>query len=109
MNAVPPQQVSEIVAKACPVEAYRGKRVLLIVPDHTRTAPVGLMFKTLHQQFAAATKAFDVLIALGTHPPMGEESICNRLDISIEDRRGKYRAVAFFNHEWDNPDALKEV
>ena len=26
---------------------YRGKKVLLIVPDGTRTAPVGMMFKAL--------------------------------------------------------------
>src|SRR5215813_8473542 len=109
MNVVSSQQVSEIIAKACPNENYRGKKVLLIIPDGTRTAPVGLMFKTLHQQIAAETKAFDILIALGTHPPMSEEAICGRLEISLEERRGQYRGVQFFNHEWDNPAALQEI
>src|SRR5258708_15353489 len=103
------QQVSEIIAKACPSETYRGKKVLLIVPDGTRTAPVGLMFKTLHKQIASATKSFDVLVALGTHRPMSEEPICGRLEISLDERRGQYRQVQFFNHEWDNPAALKEI
>jgi nickel-dependent lactate racemase len=102
-------QVGELVAKACPPENYRGKRILLIVPDQTRTAPVGLMFKILHAQIASATKAFDVLIALGTHPAMSEEAICGRLEISRDERGGKYRDVKFFNHEWDNPAALKEI
>src|SRR4051812_47415395 len=75
-------QVAEVIAEACSTENYRGKRILLIVPDGTRTAPVGLMFKTLHRQFAATTKAFDVLIALGTHQPMSEAAICQRLEIS---------------------------
>ena len=52
-NQLSDAQVAEIVAQACPVESYRGKRVLLIVPDGTRTAPVGLMFKTLHRQIGA--------------------------------------------------------
>src|SRR5262245_2328687 len=82
--------VSEVVLRACPAEDYRGKRVLLVVPDGTRTAPVGLMFRALHQQIAAATKSFDVLIALGTHPPMSEEAICERLELSVAERRGQY-------------------
>src|SRR4051812_3472709 len=102
-------QVAEVVGKVCSPDTYRGKKVLLIVPDGTRTAPVGLMFKTLHQQIGEATKAFDVLIALGTHPPMSEEAICGRLEISPTERRGQYKGVRFFNHEWDNPEALKEI
>ena len=69
-------QVADVVTQACPPKDYRGKRVLLIVPDGTRSAPVGLLFKTLHEQIADATKAFDVLIALGTHQPMSESAIC---------------------------------
>ena len=102
-------QVAEIIARACPAGICRARRVLLIVPDNTRTAPVGTMFKALHQQIASVTKAFDVLVALGTHPPMSEEAICGRLEISPEDRRGPYSKVQFFNHEWDNPEALQEI
>src|SRR6185369_15342169 len=109
MNVVSPQQVSEIIAKTCPADKYRGKKVLLIIPDGTRTAPVGLMFKTLHKQIGSATKAFDIMVALGTHQPMPEEAICVRLEISLDERRGQYRNVQFFNHEWDNPAALKDI
>jgi hypothetical protein len=38
----------EAVARACPAQACRRKRVLLIVPDGTRSAPIGLIFKALH-------------------------------------------------------------
>ena len=57
----------------------------------------------------SVTKAFDVLIALGTHQPMSEEAICGRLDISTQERRDTYGAVKFFNHQWDNPAALKSA
>ena len=102
-------QVAEVVARALPPANYRGKRVLLIVPDHTRTAPVGLLFQSIFAQIGEVTKELDVLVALGTHPPMSEEAICGRLEISVEQHRREFKKVRFFNHEWDNPAALKEV
>src|ERR1043165_3037928 len=106
-GAVSIQQVEQVVMQACPAESYRGKRVLLIVPDGTRTAPGGMMFKSLHRQLGGVTKALDVLIALGTHQPMSEAAICVRLEISAEERSGAYGKVGFFNHAWDNPAQLK--
>src|SRR5260221_14503603 len=92
-RAVSAAQVAEAVAKSCAPEKYRNQRVLLIVPDGTRTAPVGLVFRALHQQIAAATKAFDVMIALGTHQPMSDAAICQRLEISEPQRKADYGQV----------------
>jgi lactate racemase len=108
-QTVTPAQVAELMARVCPADHYRGKRVLFIVPDSTRTAPVGLMFQTLHRQIGEVTKALDVLIALGTHQPMSEPAICQRLEISESDRASTYRNVRFFNHAWNNPEALTRV
>jgi len=102
-------QVTDVIARACPPDAYRGQRVLLIVPDGTRTAPLGLIFKGLHEQIGATTRAFDVLVALGTHPPMSEAAICARLEISADERRDTYGKVRFFNHAWDDPSALRQI
>src|SRR5271154_6461218 len=102
-------EAAEAVARACPPAAYRGKRVLLIVPDGTRTAPIGLIFKALCAQIGAVTDQLDVMIALGTHQPMSETAICQRLEISLEERRGPYAKVVFHNHAWDNPAALQEI
>lgn len=103
------EQVAEVVSDLCPAADYVGKRVLLIVPDGTRTAPIGLIFKMLFDQISGATRKLDVMIALGTHQPMSEAAICARLDISPEDRRGLYHDVEFINHEWDNPGALRHI
>ena len=102
-------QVADVVAIACPPEAFRHKRVLVIVPDGTRTAPIGLVFKALHAHLAGVTDKLDVIIALGTHQPMSEAAICQRLEISLEERAGMYRKVAFHNHSWDQPAALREL
>jgi len=101
--------VRAIVEHACPPANYHGKRICLIVPDSTRTAPVGLMFKTLHAHLAAQVSKFDVMIALGTHPAMSEPAINARLEISAAERGSVYRDVEYINHEWDNPAALRHL
>ena len=103
------EEVDELVSQACPTKEYRGKRILLIVPDGTRTAPVGLVFKALFEQIGIATAALDVMIALGTHQPMADVAICARLEISPQERSAKYGTVRFFNHQWDNPAALRHI
>lgn len=108
-STVSVEQINHLVAQVCKPEDYRDKRVLVIVPDSTRTAPIGPVFAAIHEQIGAATKALDVMIALGTHPPMPEEAICKRLEITLEERRGKYARVQLLNHEWDNPDALRSI
>lgn len=102
-------QVRQLVAQSCPVADYRGRKVLLIIPDGTRTAPIGMMFKALFAAIGPETAAFDILIALGTHPPMSNEAICRRLEITLEQWCEDYSHVRFFNHEWDNPAALRSL
>ena len=102
-------QVAEVVASACPAEMFRHKRVLVIVPDGTRSAPVGAVFKALYAQLGSVAEKLDVLIALGTHQPMSEAAICQRLEISLDERKETYRNVAFHNHAWDQPAALREL
>jgi hypothetical protein len=88
----------------------RGKRVLAIVPDHTRTAPIGMMFRLLHEELSAVdAAAFDVLIALGTHPPMSDEAIHQRLGITAAERAGEYGRTKLFNHHWNDPGQLVSI
>jgi nickel-dependent lactate racemase len=87
-----------------------GKRVLAIVPDHTRTAPIDMMFRVLDGVVrGAGATAFDVLIALGTHPPMTDAAINARLGITSDERAGKYGRTKIFNHEWNNPAQLVSI
>jgi len=102
-------QVANAVAAACPTENFRQRRVLVIVPDGTRTGPVGVVFKALFAQIGHVTDKLDVLIALGTHQPMSEAAICQRLEISLEERRGAYGKVAFHNHAWDKQEELRQI
>ena len=106
---ITPEQVSEIIARGCPADELRGKRILLIVPDATRSCPLDIVFREVHRQLAGEAAALDVMVALGTHAPMSEEAICERLGISMEERKELFSKVRLINHEWDNPAALREV
>ena len=99
-------QVTDWITSNVPRSDYEGKRLLLIVPDATRTAPLPLLFETLHNHLGGAVTQLDVLVALGTHPAMPEADICKLMGISDEDRAGRFSNVGLFNHEWDNPDRL---
>ncbi|HYT94375.1 MAG TPA: lactate racemase domain-containing protein [Gemmataceae bacterium] len=102
-------QVRQIAAEALAPLNLAGKKVLLIVPDSTRTAPVGLLFSVIHDLIGNQTRALDVMIALGTHPPMSDAAINQRLEITAAERAGKYGRVRVLNHAWDNPEALAHV
>ncbi len=86
-----------------------GKRVLVIIPDHTRTAPIGEMFSLLYEALGEQAAALDFLIALGTHPPMSEEMICERVGLTAEQYRCTAPKVHFFNHLWKDPGTLTKV
>ncbi len=103
------EKVRILIARALPAADFAGKKMLLIVPDGTRSCPLGMLFKAVFEELGSATAALDVMIALGTHVPMSEQAICERLEITQDERGGKYAGVRFFNHEWDNPAALRTI
>lgn len=108
-GSVTAEQARALVAQALPPEDWRGQKVVLIIPDSTRTAPVGLMFKSIFDQIGAGAARFDVMIALGTHPPMSDAAINARVEISAEERAGRYRAIQFINHAWNDPAELHHL
>lgn len=85
------------------------RRVLVIIPDGTRTVPLPLMFRLLNEQLGRRVAQLDYLIALGTHPPMAPEAIDRLVGMSAAERAEHYPNVRIFNHEWDNPQALQTI
>ncbi|OHB63400.1 MAG: hypothetical protein A2Y76_13920, partial [Planctomycetes bacterium RBG_13_60_9] len=103
------RQASEAVSEFFARNDYRGQRVLVIIPDNTRSGPIGEVFKLLYEHLGPQAKAVDCLVALGTHQPLDEKQICKRLSMSFKEHRGKYASVKFFNHEWDKPETFASI
>lgn len=89
-----------------PLEDFYGKRVLLIVPDNTRTAPLPVLFPALRNLLRPVTASLDLLVALGTHPPMPQDKIRAMLGIAENDPCSD---VGLYNHAWDDPSALSTI
>ena len=86
-----------------------GKRVLVIVPDSTRTAPIPLFFHLFYEFLWERVSALDYLIALGTHPAMDEDALNRLVGISAEERSTTFSDVKLYNHLWESPDTLVPV
>lgn len=102
-------EVHDLCAAEIATWNVRGKRVLVIVPDHTRTAPIDLMFRVFHRLLRDQVPAFDVLIALGTHPPMTDEAINRRLGITARERGTIFAGTKVFNHQWKDQKQLISI
>ena len=103
------QEVIQILRAGLPQSEFQNRKVLLIVPDHTRTAPVGQMFQETYKWLSPVAKQIDVMVALGTHPPMSQEAICHRLGLTPDEKAKCYPKVKLLNHAWDDDKALVEV
>ena len=83
-----------------------GKRILLIIPDLTRQAPIPLFFKIINDIIGKQARCLHCLIALGTHQPLDEIQFCRRIGISQTDWKQSYNHIQYFNHAYDNPEEL---
>jgi len=83
-----------------------GRRVLLIVPDLTRTMPLPLFFRHMLAHLLPRVRAADVLVALGTHPPLTEAELLRLVGLTPAQKVADYPNVRLMNHAWQDPDAL---
>jgi len=97
----------------------RCARLLVLIPDHTRTAPLPFLFRAL-LDVLGSVETLDFMVALGTHPGLDDASLnrlvgiseCERADLAAGralDGRGQSPKVHLLNHEWENPAALVEI
>jgi len=103
-RALDENEIRATMARAFDTINLRGKRVLAIIPDGTRSGPLGIFYRLLIELLKPQTAALDFLIALGTHPEMNDAQIAARLDTTPGDWRA--RGVNIFNHAWWKPETF---
>lgn len=87
---------------------FTGQHVLVLIPDHTRSLPLPFLFRSLVDVLHDA-KQLDFMVALGTHPPLSEESIHRLVGITAEERNTTFKKIGLLNHAWDHPTALTSI
>lgn len=78
-----------------------GQRVLVLIPDGTRSMPMPLMFELFEKYLAGRVKSLDYLVALGTHQPMNDEQLSRLLGRTVT--AGRVGSSQVFNHDWQDP------
>jgi nickel-dependent lactate racemase len=96
-----PEEVREIAREGLAQLPLDGQRVLVLIPDGTRTMPMPMLFDVLEQSVAPRARALDFLVALGTHAPMSDAQLSTLVGRSVIDGRAGERRI--FNHRWDDP------
>jgi len=102
-----PEEVRRITREGIARLPLDGKRVLVILPDGTRTMPVPLMVDVLGAALAPRTAALDYLVALGTHTPMSDAQLTRLVGRPVSG--GCFDGSRIFNHRWDEPSALVDL
>lgn len=103
------EEVRGLMEAALAPLSLDGKRIVVIIPDGTRTAPIPMMFRLFDELLGTKAAAVDYLIALGTHQPMSEEAINHLIGVTAEERRTKYARTKVFNHHWESPESFVDL
>jgi nickel-dependent lactate racemase len=90
-------EVRGIVEQAAAALDRRWRRILVLVPDGTRTMPLALLVDLLEETLGPSTDALDYLVALGTHRPMNDEQLSRLLGRRV--RNGRAGRSRVFNHD----------
>ena len=108
-------------------DRFINQKILVLIPDFTRSLPLPLLFRLLVEILRDARR-LDFMVALGTHPPLSVESLCQLVGINLDEYAtllaGKgfgvtktllpdqpslqvhYPPIRLLNHAWDNPACL---
>src|SRR4030042_857934 len=84
-----------------------GKRVIILIPDSTRTMPMPLLFDLLEEMLRHRVRNLDYLVGLGTHQPMDDKQFSKLLGRQVT--HGKAGNSQIFNHDWYHPENLIHI
>ena len=105
-RSLTPEEIRSILEEGLEREGLEGKRVLVLTPDATRTAPLPLMVRNLMEILLPRVARLDFMVALGTHPPLARGQIMELYGLDEREMAGPFKEVGLFNHRWDLPQTL---
>jgi len=101
------QEVRDIVGEAAASLAVDGKRLLIIIPDGTRTMPMPLFYTLFEKLLGPRVSALDYLVALGTHQAMTDAQLGKLVGRPVVN--GHAGRSHIYNHEWADPDTFHSL
>ncbi len=78
-----------------------GRSVCVLVPDATRSVPLPLLVRAVHEALHGRVSRLTVLVALGTHGAMTSSALASHV--------GEYADTTVINHEWWEPSTFAHL
>lgn len=101
------KQILEIAQGGLARLPVDGARVLVLIPDGTRSMPMPMLFDILEGELNHRVHSLDFLVALGTHSLMSDDHLSQLTGRRVEhERSGNHRVV---NHHWESAEAFAHL
>jgi len=85
------------------------KKILVLIPDNTRHAPIGMFFKLINKIIGKRVKKLDFLVATGTHIVMSTDQIYKFISINEVEHKKYYPDIDFFCHDFSKKDTFSTI
>jgi nickel-dependent lactate racemase len=99
------KEIERIIEAGIPGGSVHGKRVIVLTPDGTRTAPLPMLRRMLEKTVGRMAEKLDFMVALGTHRILSDSEMIELFGTAGEEGQGSF----FFNHCWDRPDTFVKI
>ncbi|HEY9187599.1 MAG TPA: lactate racemase domain-containing protein [Ignavibacteria bacterium] len=86
-----------------------SKRILVLIPDNTRHAPIGKFFKIINEIIGKRVKKLDFLVATGTHVVMTLEQIYKFISINKIEHEKFYPDIDFYCHDFSRKNNFSTI
>lgn len=103
------KQVAHHIRTALAAYDLDGKRVTLVVPDATRSAPMPMVLAPIRDALAGRATSVNVVVALGTHAAMDEDALGAYLGYEPGRSEETYPGWRIVNHEWWLPETFADL
>lgn len=100
-------EISQIIEESLSSTDLDRKRVLVLIPDGTRTMPMPLIFDLFEKYLGQRVLKLDYLVALGTHQPMTDTQLSQLIGRRVVN--GKVGISTIYNHRWDQPSTFTQI
>ena len=99
-------EIELVLRQGLPEEAFRGRKVLVITPDGTRTCPLPMMARALGRVLRGQAARLDFMVALGSHPVMSDAEVLRLYGLETGQAGSLFPRSRFLCHRWDLPGTL---
>ncbi|HEY3339147.1 MAG TPA: lactate racemase domain-containing protein [Propionicimonas sp.] len=99
-------EIRRFIAEQLAATDLDGRSVCLVIPDGTRSSPLPLLLRCVHEALAGRATRITAVVALGTHVGMTQEALARHLGYAEDGLEATYPGMTVINHEWEKPETF---